>query len=283
MSGINTSGTPNTQDYSLGRGAIYLAKLNTTTNLPDANGYRHVGNVPAFTITMEVETLEHQSSLHGLKVTDLSVILSQKVSFSFTFDEINFDNLALFFSGETGTFSNSVAIAGFAEWDAIPVVKLGRWYDITDNAGVRVYNITAANLTVESPNATTKTLGTDYLVDAVMGRVFFVSAADGGTIADGADVHLTLAANAGAGTVEEVKSLTQTNDRVALKFIGENPVNDDVMTEVQIHKTQLKADGDFSLIGDEFTTASLTGTAEANTDADADSPYVTIRTLTVAG
>jgi hypothetical protein len=40
----------------------------------------------------------------------------------------------------------------------------------------------------------------------------------------------------------------------------------------------LKAEGDFALIADEFTTMQLTGTAETNADADADSPTLTIRT-----
>jgi len=275
MAGKNLTGAPSTSDYNLGRGALYFANL--VSSLPSR--YRHLGNSPEFNISVEVETLEHQSSLTGLKVTDKEVIISQKVSVSVTLDEINDENLAVFFSGEVATFGNDVALAGFSEHVMIAAaeVEQGRWYDIVDSSGVRVYDIDEGNLTVESPDTTAQTLNTDYTVDEEFGRIFIVV---GGGIATGADdVLVTLAADAGTKEVDEVRALTQTNVTGALKFIGENPANNDESVEYQFHQISLKAEGDFAQISDEFTTMQFTGTAESNTTADADSPTLTIRSV----
>jgi hypothetical protein len=275
MAGINISGSPQTRDYLLGRGALYFAP-NTDG---EAGAYRHLGNAPEFALNVEVETLEHQSSLEGLKTIDLEVIVSQKIGLSFTLDEINFDNVALWGSGETETYDNATAIAGFAEYTMIASAELGRWYDIVSNTtpALRVYNIDPADVTVESPDATVKVLDTDYQIDAFAGRIKIL---EEGSIAAAAAVLITLAANAGAGTVDRVKMLTTTNVRGALKFIGENPANNDEQYEIQVHQVNLKPDGDAAFIGDEFATLGFTGTAESNAVPDPDSPYITVSCLT---
>lgn len=275
MPGLNTTGKPNTEDYNLGRGICYFAPL--VNSLPGA--YRDLGNAPEFNISIENETVEHTSSRAGLRSVDKEVTISQKITLSITIDELNFENLALFFSGSTATFSNAVAIAGFSEHQMVTGVELGRWYDIVDSNGVRVYNITAGNLTVED-GATTLVEDTDYEVDETMGRIFFLSTAT--NTSAGQDIDVTLSANASAGTVDEVRALTQSATTGALKFISINPAAGDRKTEYQFHQVSLKATGDFALIGDEFTTMQLEGTAEKNETADSDSPTMTSRTLTPA-
>jgi len=280
MPGLNTTGLPQTGDYNLGRGVLYAGTLTGGTGLPKE--YFDLGNATEFNLSVETEKLEHQSSRQGLKVVDKEATVSQKVSLSFTLDEINFQNLASFFQGTTASHTN-VAVAGFAEWTMIPApgVVLGRWYDIVNTAGNRAYDIESANLTVK--NGTTNAvlvLNTDYTLDLTMGRIFFLSTATG--IAAGVTVKVTLAADVGAVGVDEVKTLTQTSSAVALKFISQNPANSDKKTEYQFHKVTLKAEGDLALIGDEWTTMPFTAVAEANEAADSDSPYLTIRYPKVA-
>lgn len=282
MAGLNTTGTANPNDYLLGRGIVYAAAL--SGGLPDASGWRDLGNCPQFNLNLEVETLEHQSSRSGLKVTDKEVVLSQKANVSFQLDEINFRNLALFLSGTSAaTALTNPAIAGVTSIRLSTSVVLGRWYDLTsldDGGGVRLYDVASANISLEQDPAGTPTAlveGTDYTLDEKMGRVFFLSTAV--NIADGDEVDFTAAADAGATpNIDEVKALTQTNVTVALKFIGENPADNDTQIEVQIHQIQLKAEGDLALIGDEFATMTFTGVAESNTTADPDSDFITVRT-----
>lgn len=275
MAGPNTTGTPNTDDYNLGRGVIYIAALNASGK-PDTAGWRDLGNVPEFNVSLESETLEHRSSRRGLQVTDKEVIISQDMNLSFAIDELNHENLALFFSGEKATHTN-VAVAGFAKYTMISAVTLGRWYDIVNSSGNRAYDIDATKLTLEEGGVTALTEGVDYTVDAVMGRVFFLTTAV--SLVGGQDISVTLAADAGAKAVNEVRGLTQTSVTVALKFVAENPADDDKQTEYEFHQVDLKADGDFGLISDEFTQMGFTAAAEANTTGYPNSPTLTIRTV----
>lgn len=280
---LNTTGQAKTEDYNLGRGTVYVAEL--TSGLPGDAGWRDLGNCPEFNISVDVETLKHESSRAGLRITDKEVVTKQEINVSFTLDELNFQNLALFFSGTASAAAlTNPAVAGITERTFVTscpdyAAVGGRWYDIESAAGVRAYDISAANLTLNSDTGgadNTLVEGTDYTVDEKMGRVFILSTA---TLVDaGDDLTYTLAADAGAVAPDEVKALTQTNARVALKFISENPANGDKQTEYDFHQIQLKPDGEFPLVGDEWTTVGFTGTAETNTTRDPDSPTLTIRT-----
>lgn len=269
MPGKNTTGKPNTDDYNLGRGIIYFAPLDDNGR---PMGYRDLGNSPEFNLSIEVETLEHTSSRRGLRVVDKEVIISQGLSLNFQLDELNHQNLAAVFSGDTATHTNA-AVAGFSSYEMIASVEQGRWYDIVDSNGNRAYGISAADLTVEV-GGSAAVLDEDYEVDETMGRIFILSGST--TITEGASVDVTLAANANAGDVDRVRGLTRTNVIGALKFIAENPAANDARTEYQFHKVSLKSEGDISLIGDEFTTLGFTAAAEANEDASPDSPTLTI-------
>ncbi|MFG0317077.1 MAG: hypothetical protein ACF8XB_07390 [Planctomycetota bacterium JB042] len=278
MAGKNLTGQANTADYNLGRGKVYFAGIDPSTGLPDASGYRFLGNAPEFNISVEVETLEHQSSQEGLKTVDKEVVISQKVNLALTLDELNFENVALFFSGETGTHTNAAKSTQDAEILTTSAV-LGRWYDLADNDGNRLYDIDDTKLTVEEDPLGTPTplvKDTDFTLDAKMGRIFLLTTAT--NVAGGDTVGFDYTADATAKDVDEVKALTQTNVAGALKFVSENPSDGDHQSEYQFHQVSLKADGDFSLIGDEFTTMGLTGVAERNVLADPDSPTLTIRT-----
>jgi hypothetical protein len=146
MPGINRTGSPNTRDYSLGRGFIRFGKNDSATGLPDADGLRDLGNTPEFTVTQTTEDLKHQSSRECLKFTDKRFVLSQEVGISFQLDETrNFDNLAFFFSGDTEVYVNphTVAISDVVQATS---VKKGNWYEMRNAAGARIYNLDAAGL-----------------------------------------------------------------------------------------------------------------------------------------
>lgn len=266
MPGRNTAGTANTNDYNLGRGKVYFADL--VSSKP--NAYRFLGNAPEFNISVEVETLEHESSQSGLKVTDKEVVISQKVNLNLTLDELNFENLSTFLAGTTSSFTNGGAETGYdlAGAESYAVAD-GRWYDIVDSSGKRVYNL--ATLADNSGTA-----GTHYSVDLKMGRIFLIDSAT----ADLTDVTWTV--DSGAATFDEVRALTQTSILGALKFVAENPASTDHQTEFQFHQVSLKAEGDLGMISDEYSQMQLTGIAERNTTADADSPTLTIRTHSAA-
>lgn len=85
--------SPNTENYTLGKGIVSFNKKNLTTGL--YTGERDLGNAPAFSFSAAIEKLEHYSSRGGLKAKDKEVISQLTPSLAFTLDEINEANLAL--------------------------------------------------------------------------------------------------------------------------------------------------------------------------------------------
>lgn len=279
MPGPNTSGVPDTNDYMLGRGSLFASVLDTDGK---PTSWRDLGNSPEFSLNVEKETLEHQSSRSGLKVTDKEVVLSQSVGYSFQLDEINNENMSLFFSGSKATHANP-AVAGVSGVVLASAVELGMWYDLADSTGERLYDVDNANLTLQadpSGSPVSLVLNTDYEIDAELGRIRIkVEAAN---IAEGDELGFDYAADATAtAQVAQVSALTETSVTIALKFIGENPADNGSRYEVQIQKTAILAEGDFALISDDWTTMTFTGSAERN---DAYSPasgeqFMRVRTL----
>lgn len=271
----NLTGKPNTQDYFLGRGKIYLSPLNASTSLPGA--YRDLGNCPAFAIQVESEELLHQSSMTGTRVTDKRVTLSQDISFTFSLDEISHENLSLFFGGAVTSITNP-AVAGVGTMMA-PIsitddVELGRWYDLKtayDGSGNPVAFSAASVPQIlydDGGGAAAATIDVDFEIDHKMGRVFVL--ANASNISAGDELLWYSAANAAApATLDLMAALDGTNQDYALKFISENPANGDEQIEYHFHSVQVAADGDFALIGDEYTQASFSGTAQQNSVEEA--------------
>lgn len=278
MPGIST-GRPNPQDYVLGRGALFFA-LQNAGGYP-VFGYRDMGNVVELKVNQESQELEHFATRLGVKYADRSVVLSQKMSITCKLDEFNSDNLALWMSGTALVRSGYVG-AAVVGTDNVSSGLLfgGRWYDIFKPAGggpivgttryaERLYGIGALTFTPAS------VLGTDYLVDPVMGRFYVIP---GGNL-EGAPATIDLSVAAGTAVdLTEVRAFTRTPLRGSLKFIQVNPANADEMREFEWHSIQLKADGEIDLIGDTWGEMGFKANADKNPSADANSPVCTVRT-----
>ena len=283
MPGINTSGAPNTRDYTLGRGIVRLAKL-TAAGLPDADGFRDLGNAPEFNITVSSEDVRHQSSRTQLKFTDKRCTISQEVGLSFILDEMNFDNLADYFSGSTETYDNPHDTTWANHEDALisSAVKLGNWYQLKDDSGGRVYDLGATGVVYEfesDPAGTPTTLveGTDYELDLEMGLVRFLPTAT--NITDGEAAGWII--STGASTpqdLDQVNALTEADVVGALLFVQTNACDQGNKSEYLFHKVSLTSDGDLPLIGDEIQQASFTGVAETNSAVTDTSQVLTVRT-----
>lgn len=271
---INLTGKPDLRDINLGRGIIYIAELDANLLPID---WLDLGNAPEFNVTIESEELLHQSSRAGLKVTDIRVTLSQDASVAFRIEELNHGNLALFFTGTVSTVTNP-AVAGVASMGA-PVaitanVVLGRWYDLKTAYNGTGISTSFSATSVPKIRRTSGTpmdlvLGTDYEIDRVMGRVFILSTAVNVVAAD--DIGWYSAADATApAQLQLMKAFKAGVKSYALKFIGENPLDSSRLKEWEFHKTSLAADGDLSLIGDEFTNLGFSGAAEKNSNVNVD-------------
>lgn len=277
---LNRTGTPDTNDIVIGRGKVYIAANSSVTDLPVEDAFRDCGNCPAFTVTVTTESLKHQSSMTGYKTTDIDVIISREISaVAFDLEEQSDQNLALWLLGTLGSAQTNAAVAGFADYAMIPVVTLGKWYPIKSSTGVRAYNITAGNVTVQKTPATALVLGTDYELNLEMGLIFFKTT--GVVVVNGDSIDVTLAAAAGAGTVDRVFALMDTARTYSIIFVEENPNDGSALKEYRFHKVQVAPTGDLAKISDDWGKMSFSGSAQkSNATSLATSPYVTITDLT---
>lgn len=262
MAGINTTGVPSTQEYLIGRGIMQWAELDSA-GLPKA--FRDIGNVPELTITSGVETYEHYSSRQGLKQRDLRIVLQQDLTMGFIVENINFNNLSAFVSGEAKAYTNP-AIAGFTDKRIVNDGEVvANSYYMIHNAGAPVFGITSTNAivvesTASSPIALVK--DTDYTVDTVSGMIFLKNTATVlSVIASGKGLQVTLTADAAATTVDTIEALSATELNVAIRFISENAETGKKVI-YDFHKVTLTPDGDFNLISDEAAQLPFTGGAE---------------------
>lgn len=280
--GPNLTGKPRIDDYWLGRGKVFMADIDEVTGLP-VNGWRDVGNVPKFALQSSSDTLDHVSSMQGLRVVDLEVVLKRTNKIAFSLEEMNHENIALFFSGDKAVATNA-AVAGFVEFLMVAdgSTQAGMWYDLKNASGVRAYGVTSAHLTVKTNESPTTTLleGTDYDLDTTMGRIFLRS--DSTDVQDavtgGFGIRVAITANASAGVVNEVRGLTRASITKAVKFVGENAVTGSKV-EVQFHTVKLLPSGDVEQISDQWSTLAMEGTIQRNDLADANSPFFTLRQL----
>jgi hypothetical protein len=93
--------SPDTGNYSIPKGNLYWT--------PDGGVRRHLGNAPAAEFTMEVETLEHFSSMTGIRTKDFTATLGKTGSLAITLDEVTLANLQIALLGgdvETDTDGN---------------------------------------------------------------------------------------------------------------------------------------------------------------------------------
>lgn len=226
----------------------------------------------------------------------------------------NWLNLAAFFSGTlnnaelgwvvpntSGTASDfwattfSLPIANMYVQTAATDFLYDLWIDITlylpapFNAEYRALDFASqANQAISVRKAATSrtatdgtllTEGTHYRIDRKMGRILFLNVAGG--IARGDTFQISWAASPDASKAAAadaklnlIQLLTSSGITVGLKFIQENPNNGDLQTEWGFHKIQLKPEGEFGGISDDWAGLSFSGAVEAISNPPAGtSPY----------
>lgn len=231
------------ENYTLGRGELHFDKFVPGTR--NKTGERYLGNSPEVNMSTESETLDHFNSDRGIRVKDKSIVLEKSDSGSFILDEINNENVALWFLGDVAVLAQS-ASASIVENYAAARVKEGTYLQlgqsISNPTGNR--NITVTSVTSD-PVGTTHVVNTDYTVDAELGRVYIVP---GGGIDTGDPLIITYAT--AASTREQVVVGDGTTIEGSLRFISFNPSGP--RRDFLWPYVQLRADGDFALKGDEW-------------------------------
>ena len=73
--------SPQTRNYLYGKGELFFRAVGS-------EGYDHLGNAPAFTISLTEEKLEHFSSMSGTKTKDLQLVTQKGAAVAFTLEDI---------------------------------------------------------------------------------------------------------------------------------------------------------------------------------------------------
>lgn len=236
-----------TMNYTLGRGEIHFAQFKTGTQAPA--GERYFGNTPELSYTAEQENLDHYSSDRGVRVKDQSVLLQLDYSGALTTDHISPENLAIFFLGESMT---TTVVAATGQTDTFEEVQVGYSYQLgTTNqtpSGARL----VSNVVVTDGGApgTTFVAGTDYVLDAELGRITVL---EGGGISDGDDLSVTF--DIGAHSRDRIISRSNTIEG-SLRFIAHNPAGKNI--DYFMPWVKITPNGDFAIKADEWQTLPFT-------------------------
>lgn len=200
-----------TKNYTLGRGKVYFSRFKTGTQVPE--GFRYIGNTPEFNLTIESEELDHYSSDGGIREKDDSVPLEVTRNGSMITDNIDPENVALFFFGTASTVTQASVVKTPEEFTG---VKVGHKYKlgISDSNPGGYFGISPTGFEVsdgESNGPATGTItfsGTGSADDTVTvgTTVYTLKAApsaayevDIGSDATETGANLAAAINAGAG------------------------------------------------------------------------------------
>ncbi len=227
----------NIGNQTLGRGKVYFSTFNTGTHTP--SGWRFIGNVPAFNLNVSQSKLDHYSSTGGVKIKDQSVVLQTDITGSMTLDDINNENLSLFFLGSQSIVTQTSATS---QTESFVSVKQGYTYKLglTTNNPTGVRSISNVSVTV---GGSAKTLGTDYTYDATRGYLQIV---EGGTIADNATIAVTYD-RAAKSRNQFISGSTQIEGAVWFEsFNPKGQTNDFLFPYVR-----LGPNGDFNLLSDD--------------------------------
>lgn len=245
------------KNYVIGKGRLYFA-LFAPGSKNSVIGERYLGNSPELTITRDQETLDHIDADEGLNIKDESIVISNSLGGSFSTDNIEPENLAMWFGGPLNR-SVALAASGIVEPDFRAV--RGRVFQLGTNAdqpsGARKIDnvkvsIVTAGATPQDPPTVTELPELTGNVEIDLDRAKIYIESDAPDIDENDILRVTYDQEANSRTVVIGKG---DQLRGALRFESANPVgsrNDYFWPYVSI-----TANGDYALKGDEWQVMSF--------------------------
>lgn len=200
----------------LGRGELYFNRF--TAGAFVGEGERHLGNTPGFTISRDVEEIERFTSYGGQQIQIGSLITREVQSASITTDNIDMNNVAMWFGNEADT-TGQEAIGSITEEI---VVRKGCWYQLgtsVEPIGVRHVEPDVAF----SIGGTVISLSGNLDLDRTEGRFFVLE--DAVSIGNGDTLSIAFQwRQSDSVTVSEVS----TEVVGSLRYIAKNPIGDNI-------------------------------------------------------
>lgn len=264
-------------NYTLGRGKVYFARRDPTTG--NLGGYRYLGNTPEFNLTAEEEKLEHYSSDFGVRVKDATVTLQVNYTGTVVCDNIDLENVALFFLGENTAVTVAQATVTAEQVGITGIgVEVGMFYQLgvtnSNHAGASgiIFPGTAGTVFALKIQGEVGNLvhGTDYTLNPATGRIEIL---EGGAVDNGDILEATYTV---AASTRDVTISGATAIEGSIFYEAANPRGDQI--DYTMLAVTLSPNGDFSLKSDEWQQIPFNVDV---TKRDDDTPAVIARTRPV--
>lgn len=225
--------------YFSGQGRVFIGARDTNGN---PQGLTFVGNVPELKVSLSVETLEHQESQSGQRLTDLQLIKTKKGEFSCTLEELIQSNLELSLYGST-----TAVTAGTVTGEALPnPVTLGSLYLLSKQ--------NVSSVVIKDSSATPKTLpATQYTVNAKHGSVIINDKTTGGPYVEPFNVDYSY------GTANVTAMFTQPLPERWVRFEGLNTADANREVVIDLYRVAINPTKDLSVIGNDLMKFELSG------------------------
>lgn len=235
--------------YFSGQGIVYAATRNTNGTV-DADGYRDLGNVPALSLTLETDVLEHRESRSGNRLSDLRIVRERTATITMTLESFKKENLMMLLYGTSQTVAGAVV-----NNEAFPTVAVG------DVVALNHTNIDEGAAFTVAATAGTPTLGTHYSVDKKGGMVTILSLAGLTQPLNATYTHLN----------KDVVPMFETGQvERFLRFSGLNTANSNKGAVVELYRVVFDPVTNFDLITDELAQYELTGSVLYDDTRDLD-------------
>ena len=225
--------------YFSGQGRVFIGARDSNGN---PQGLVFVGNVPDLKVSLSVETLEHQESQSGQRLTDLQLIKTKKGEFACTLEELLASNLALALYGSI-TDQGSGSVTG----EALPnPVTVGSLYLLAKHNVSDVVVTDSAATPVVLP-------ASQYRVNAKHGSLAILDKTTGGPFVEPFVVDYTFAA------AQSTAMFTQPLPERWVRFEGLNTADANREVVIDLYRVAINPTKDLSVIGTELMKFELSG------------------------
>jgi hypothetical protein len=227
------------KQYTLGRGRVYFDVFAASTTTP--TGERYLGNTPSFNLTTASENLDHFDADEGIKTKDKSVTLSLNRTGTFVTDNIDPENVALFFVANSAVAAQAAA-TGKTSVIAHPLGD--RYYQL----GVTTGNPSGDR---QVSNVVASGAATGFTVDAELGRVLITAGGD----LDG-DATVTFTYDTAAKSRRQIITSGNATVEGALRFLANNATG--AQLDYYMPSVKLSPNGEYELKGETWQQMSFT-------------------------
>lgn len=245
--GIFADGTK----HLLGRGAVFVDRKLAGVS----QGERHLGNCTAFTITPSEETRDITGFVNNANPLLASVPVKRTLEVNITLREYDENNLALALFGDVATLGTQGS--GSITNEVKTYVAKDRWYKLVKR------NVSAVAVTGLA-GTPTYVLGTDYEVDAKVGRIYVKPAS---AIAGNFEVDYSYADD----NLANVKLGTAGTIECFIRFVPD--AMNGPQLEAELWRVIVGGDGETGLITDDYGEVRIKGLIIDDSTNHATTPF----------